>query len=220
MPCLLCFAEYLPLHGKLDKVAQVLKENVSNMDSHAAATLRYIRASMDGAALLALPGSAGIALGLVGLLATALSYIGSLRAYWVEIWLLAGMLATVIGSLLVVRESSLRGLNLVGMPLRRFALCLFPSLFIGLIMTALLWRHGDLHDIPGTWLIAYGGALIAASATTTRTIGVMGAAFSLLGLITLLLPDSLHIPALAAGFGGLHIVFGIIIGRRFRDRQV
>ena len=197
-----------------------MKENVSSLDSHAAATLRYIRASMDGAALLSLPGSAGIALGLVGFLATALSYMGSLRGYWIEIWLFAGVLACAIGSLLVVRESSLRGLNLIGMPLRRFAVCLFPSLFVGLVMTALLWRQGDLHDIPGSWLISYGGALIAASATTTRTIGVMGACFSLLGLITFVLPGNLHIMALCAGFGGLHIIFGIIIGRRYHGREV
>jgi hypothetical protein len=189
------------------------------MDSHAVATLRYIRATMDGAALLSLPGSAGIALGIVGLCATALSYTESLRAYWIGIWLIAGLLATGIGSLMVVRESSLRGLKLDGMPLRRFALCLLPSLFVGLVMTGVLWRHGDLHDIPGTWLLSYGGALIAASATTTRTIGLMGVSFSALGLVTLFLPERCHILALAFGFGGLHIFFGILIGRMGHGRQ-
>ena len=44
--------------------------NAVRIDSHAVATLRYIWESMDAAASVAVPGSAGIAMGAVGLLAT------------------------------------------------------------------------------------------------------------------------------------------------------
>ena len=40
--------------------------NTVALDSHALGTLQYIRASIDAAGLLAVPGSAGIAMGAVG----------------------------------------------------------------------------------------------------------------------------------------------------------
>jgi hypothetical protein len=194
--------------------------NSVRIDSHAVATLRYIRASMDAASFVAVPGSAGIAMGSVGLGAMVLSATPSLREHWLGIWLAAAALAGGVGFALMTRPASLRGLLLYGTPLRKFALCLFPALFGGAVMTGLHWSNGNLHAIPGTWLLLYGCALISASVASTRMIAIMGGAFAALALITLLLPDSLQVFMLGAGFGGLHILFGFLIGRTGRDRQV
>jgi hypothetical protein len=189
------------------------------LDSHAAATLRYIRSSMEGAVLLAVPGSAGIFLGSIGLIAAALCLTPGLRKYWLGIWLGAALLGAVAGGILIVRESSLRDLRLAGTPLFKFALCLSPSLGAGLVMTAVHWFGGNLHAIPGTWLLLYGCALVAASAATTRIIATLGALFILFGLTALLLADELQILMLGAGFGGLHVVFGFLIGRMSHGRE-
>lgn len=194
--------------------------NTVQIESHAVATLRYIRASMDGAASVAVPGSAGIAMGGVGLLATALSYVPSLRAHWLGIWLVAAVVAAGVGLPLITQPSSLRGLTLSGTPVRKFALCLLPSLFAGVVMTGVHWRSGDLDAIPGTWLLLYGCALISASVATTRTIAIMGASFVLLGVVALLLGSGLQVLVLGAGFGGLHILFGLLIGRKTHDCQI
>jgi hypothetical protein len=194
--------------------------NTVHIDSHAAATLRYIRDSMEGAASFVVPGSAGIALGVIGLLAAALSSAPTLHEYWIGIWLTAALAAAGVGSALLVRESSLRGLRLIGTPIRKFALCLVPSLAAGLIMTAVHWSYGNLHAIPGSWLLFYGCALISASTVTTRTIGILGGSFAVLGVLALLLPGGAQIMMLGAGFGGLHIIFGILIGRVGHGRQV
>jgi hypothetical protein len=50
-------------------------------------------------------------------------------------------------------------------------------------------------------------------------VGVLGSLFVLLGLVTFLLPDSLQTLALGAGFGGLHLSFGIMIWRRSRGSE-
>jgi hypothetical protein len=189
------------------------------LDSHAAASLRYIRSSMEGAVLLAVPGSAGIVLGTIGLLAAALCLAPGLRKYWLGIWLGAALLGTVVGSILIVRESSLRDLRLAGTPLLKFALCLSPSLGAGLVMTWVHWYGGNLHAIPGTWLLLYGCALVAASAATIRIIATLGALFILFGLLALLLADNLQNLMLGAGFGGLHIVFGFLIRRMSHGRE-
>jgi hypothetical protein len=194
--------------------------NTVHLDSHAAATLRYIRASMDGAVLLAVPGSAGLVLGTIALLAAALCLAPELHKYWVAVWLSAALLGAVLGSILIVRESSLRDLRLQGTPLLKFALCLSPSLGAGLVMTAVHWFGGNQHAIAGTWLLLYGCALLTASAATTKIIAVLGALFVLFGLAALLLPDALQLFMLGAGFGALHIVFGFLIGRRGRAGEV
>jgi hypothetical protein len=174
---------------------------------------------MEGAVVLAVPGSAGIVLGTIGLLAAMLCFAPGFRNYWLVIWLGAALIAAVVGSILIVRESSLRDLRLAGTPLLKFALCLLPSLGAGLVMTAVHWYAGNLHAIPGTWLLLYGCALVAASAATIRIIATLGALFILLGLLALLLADNLQILMLGAGFGGLHLVFGFLIRRMSHGRK-
>jgi hypothetical protein len=208
----------LTTHGGVFSVVAV--GNTVRLDSHAAATLRYIRSSMEGAALLAVPGSAGLVLGILALVAATLCLSPVLHPYWLIIWLSAALLGALLGSIMIVRESSLRDLRLLDTPLRKFALCLSPALGAGLVMTAVHWFSGNLHAIPGTWLLLYGCALLTASTVTTRIIAVLGLLFILFGLVTLLLPARFHILMLGAAFGGLHIVFGLLIGRMRLGRKI
>jgi hypothetical protein len=194
--------------------------NAVRIDSQAVATLRYIRASMDAAASVAVPGSAGIAMGSIGVLATVVSSTPGLREYWIGVWLIAAAIGGGVGFVLMTRPASLRGLSLYGTPLRKFALGLFPALIGGAAMTAVHWSSGNTHAIPGTWLLFYGCALISASVSATRMIAYMGASFVALGLAALLAPDRLEMLLLGAGFGGLHVLFGVLIGRKGHERQV
>lgn len=173
------------------------------LDSHAAATLRYIRASMESAASLAVPGSTGIASGVVGLAATLVSSVPAVRPHWLIVWLVAAVVAAVAGGVLLFRQA----------PLRRFAIGLLPSLFAGAVMTAVLWSSDNLRAIPGTWLLLYGCGLTAASTATGKSIGILGASFVATGLLALVLPDGAQIPMLGVGFGGLHLGFGYLVRR-------
>jgi hypothetical protein len=177
--------------------------NTVQLDSHAAATLHYIRASMESASSLAVPGSSGFASGAVGVLAAIVSSLPALRPYWVIVWLVAAAIAAVAGGALLFRQA----------PIRRFAIALVPSLFAGAVMTVVLWSSGNLHAIPGTWLLLYGCGLVAASTATARTIGFLGGAFVATGLLAFVLPESLQIAILGVGFGGLHILFGYLTRR-------
>ena len=190
-----------------------------SLEKHAAETLRYIRASMDGAGSLAVPGSAGITMGLVGFVAAALAPSAGSRTLWLSSWLIAAAVASACGGLLMARQAALQGFTLFGAPVRKLVLCLAPGLFAGASMTFVLWQSNNLHAIPAVWLLLYGCALISSSAPTTRLVGILGALFTLLGLITFWLPDHLHNMALGLGFGGLHLGFGILIGQRSRAGQ-
>lgn len=189
------------------------------LDSHAAATLRYIRASMESATALAVPGSTGIASGIVGILAAVVSSIPALRAHWLIVWVVAALVAAAVGGALLLRQPSVSELTIGGAPIRRFAIGLLPSLFAGAVMTFVLWSNGMPRVIPGTWLLLYGCGLIAASAATARAIGILGGSFVATGLLALLLPQELQMLMLGVGFGGLHILFGYLVGRAGHGRK-
>ena len=122
-----------------------------------------------------------------------------------------------LGALLMMRSSSVSALTFAGAPLRKFALGLLPCLFAGAVMTLLLWLQANLQSIPGVWLLLYGCALVSASAATNRMVGVMGGAFVAFGLLALASPPSVQLILLGAGFGPLHVIFGILIGRNPHD---
>lgn len=189
------------------------------LDSHAAATLRYIRASMESATALAVPGSTGIASGIIGALAAIISSVPALQQHWLIIWLVAAFIAAVVGAALLVQQPSLSALTIGGAPIRRFAIGLVPSLFAGAAITFVMWSNDTVRSIPGTWLLLYGCGLIAASAATTRSIGILGGSFVAAGLLALLLPWDVQILMLGVGFGGLHLVFGYLARRARHDRE-
>ncbi len=208
------------MHGKHRYLLPTMRQpHTVALDSHAAATLRYIRASMEAAGTVAVPGSAGVTMGVVGLLAAVLASTPALRPQWLVIWLIAATVAAIAGGALMARQASRQGFTLFGAPVRKFILCLAPGLFAGAVMTLVLWQGGHLRAIPGTWLLLYGCALISTSAPTTNIVGVLGGLFALLGLITFLIPQNLHTIALGAGFGGLHVIFGLMIRQRSRGSE-
>jgi hypothetical protein len=188
--------------------------NAISIDSHADDTLRYIRASMEAAASFPVPGTAGIAMGGVGICAAVLASLPSLKPHWLAIWLGAALVAGGLGGGVMTRQALMQGRTLFGAPIRKFLLCLCPALLAGVVLTGIQVSGGDLHAIPGTWLLLYGCALIAASATSTRILGLLGAVFFLLGFMALLLPPNLQNACLGAGFGGLHLLAGaFLMGR-------
>jgi hypothetical protein len=152
-------------------------------------------------------------MGGIGLVAAALSLSPNLSQYWLAIWLIAAPLAAMVGALLLAKSGSLAMFVATGTPGRKLALGLLPSLCAGAVLTAVLWSADRTVAIPGTWLLLYGCGLISASVSTTAIVARMGLCFTGLGLVALLGPAMLHIPLLALGFGGLHIVFGILIAR-------
>jgi hypothetical protein len=48
---------------------------------------------------------------------------------------------------------------------------------------------------------------------------VLGVLFILLGLLAFVAPDRFLNPLLGIGFGGLHLVFGVLIGRQASARK-
>jgi hypothetical protein len=186
------------------------------IESRALGTLSYIRASIDAAGSLAVPGLAGIVMGAIGIAATVLASLPPLAPRWLVVWIVAALTAGALGGALMARQATRNG-GLLFAPFRKFLLCLCPALLAGAVVTLLLWQSDLERYIPGTWLLLYGCAVIAASTATVsrnlRLIAIMGGIFFLLGCAAYLVPASAHNLLLGTGFGALHLVFGVLIGR-------
>ena len=128
------------------------------MGDHAEATLRYIRSSMDAASGVVTPGSAGILVGLVGVIAAVLAA-GPWCSQWMMVWIVAAPVACVVGGAVMARQQRLHGRTLFGPSGRRFILCLAPALVVGAILTAAEFRDGDMRIVAATWLLLYGCAV-------------------------------------------------------------
>ena len=77
-----------------------------------------------------------------------------------------------------------------------------------------LARAGEHALLPGTWMLLYGTAVITGGAFSIPIVPVLGSCFVAAGAAALLAPD-LGDALMAASFGGLHILFGLRIARRY-----
>ncbi len=177
--------------------------------------LRFIRDTMErSAAFTAVSGWGEILLGVTALGAAWLAAVQGSPFAWLRVWLAEGLLAAAIGLLACTWKANRRGLPLFSGPAQKVALGLAPPLFAGALLTFLLFRAGLPSALPATWLLLYGAGIMTGGAYSVRIVPVMGMSFMLLGSIAALGPAAWGNWFLAAGFGGLHIVFGLLIARR------
>ncbi len=85
-----------------------------------------------------------------------------------------------------------------------------------MILTFVLISSHLTALIPGTWLVLYGCGVMAASVVSLPLIGTMGACFMVLGTLAFMLPVNMANLLLGTGFGGLHLIFGVLLGRHHR----
>jgi hypothetical protein len=187
-----------------------------SLQSHAMDNLKFIRETMERAgSFTAVPGWGGFAMGVSALVASLIAARQSTREAWLVTWLLEGIFAIALGALAMTRKANRAQVPLMSAPARKFILSFAPPLLVGALLTLTLYRAGLTGAIPGTWLLLYGTGVVTGGAFSVRVVPVMGLCFMFLGAVALFCPLSWGAAFLAAGFGGLHLVFGTIIARRY-----
>lgn len=186
------------------------------LHAHAMDNLRFIRETMEGASsFTAVPGAGGIVMGVTALAASVFAAREQTTEGWLEIWLAAGMLAFAFGLLAMVGKARAAGTRLFSQPARKFALGLSPPMLAAALLTLAFYRAGLTGLLPGTWLLLYGAGVVSAGAFSVKVVPAMGLCFMGLGTVALFAPQAWGNWFLAAGFGGLQILFGIIIAWRY-----
>lgn len=188
--------EPIPLHGR------------------AMENLRYIRETMERAgSFTAVSGWGEMVIGATALGATWLAHRQATPEAWLGVWLTEALLAIAIGGGAMAWKARQMGTQLLSQAGKKFLRSLVPALSAGAVLTVALARAGSYELLPGVWLLLYGVAVVTGGALSVRSVPAMGAAFMVLGSVALLTPASWAAPLLAAGFGGVHLVFGALIAR-------
>jgi len=175
-------------------------------------SLRYIRQTIERAgSFTAVPGAGGVFMGSTALLAALVAGRRPDAAWRLEVWLAEAVIALLIGIAAAARKSRRAGLPLFSGPGRKFLLGFAPPMLAGALLTAALFRSDRTEMLPGLWLLLYGASIVSGGAASVRVVPVMGACFMALGTVALMISQVWGNLLLAAGFGGLHILFGIWI---------
>lgn len=177
--------------------------------------LRVIRDAMERAGTFtAVPGWGTVAVGATALVASAAAAGVETGPAWLRLWVVEGFAAGALSLCAIALKARRLGVPLASGPVRKFALAFLPALAAGAILTAVLAEHGLGALLPGTWLLLYGAAVVAAGSLSVRVVPLMGLSFMLLGAAALLTAPAFPNAFMAAGFGGLHLAFGVFIARK------
>jgi hypothetical protein len=177
--------------------------------------LRFIREMMEGAACFtAVSGLGEVAVGISALGAAWLAARQASPGAWIAVWLGEALVGALVSIAAIISKARRTDVGLLSRPVQRFALGLLPPFIAGGVLTAVLFAQGGQAVLPGLWLLLYGCGVVTGGAFSVRIVPVMGLAFMGLGTVALAAPRSLGDLFLAAGFGGLHILFGAIIAWR------
>jgi hypothetical protein len=186
------------------------------IDARAADHLRYIRETMERAGeFTAVPGWGGVTMGLTALAAAILAGLqGSARA-WVAVWLAEAFVAVAIAAPAAATKARRANSSLFSGPGRKFVLSFVPPIVVGGLLTMALLQLGATAALPGVWLLLYGTAIVTGGAFSVRAVPIMGLCLMALGAMALFAPHSWGNLFMAAGFGLVHIAFGVWIALRY-----
>ncbi len=178
--------------------------------------LSFIRQTMERAtAFTAVPGWGGVGMGVLALGASAVASTRITPREWLVAWLGTAVAALTLGGWTMATKARQAGTVVFSYSGRRFVLSYVPPLLVGALLTGVLVRAGLYQALPGTWLLLYGTGVVTGGAFSVRVVPMMGLCFMALGVVALFGPTAWGNPLMAAGFGGLHIVFGLLIARRY-----
>jgi hypothetical protein len=185
------------------------------LDEQAVEDLRFIREAIErSTSFTAVPGKGGVAMGISALVAAGIAARTTTTEMWLATWGLEALVALAIGAFAMSLKARAANLPMLSGAGRKFALNLSPPLFAGAFVTVALYRLGLVSVLPGVWLLLYGVGVVTAGAFSVSAVPAMGVCLMALGAVALFSPVSWGNIIMAAGFGGVQIVFGLLIARR------
>ncbi len=198
------------------KEKQESEDQTPSLHGRAMDNLEFIRDAMERSTeFTAVPGYGGVLMGATAIGASVIASMQPIYSGWLITWLVEAILAFSIGLLMMWQKSKLVETPLNSTPAKKFALGFAPPLIAGVIITGLLYFNALFRFMPTVWLTLYGTAVVSGGAYSVRAVPVLGWLFIALGTVSVFLPTVYGDWLMGIGFGGLHIVFGLIIARKY-----
>lgn len=178
--------------------------------------LRYIRETMErSTAFTGISGWGEVVIGATALVASILAANQSTFRGWLTVWIAEGFISLLIAGWSMDRKSRAVDMPLMSGPGRKAVFSLSPPIIAGALLTIVLVKAGQTSAIPGTWLLLYGTGVVTGGMFSVPAVPIMGLCFMCLGAVALFSPVTFANWYMAAGFGGLHLIFGFIIARKY-----
>lgn len=178
--------------------------------------LAFIRETMErSASFTAIPGYGGALMGATAIGAAIIAHYQTGIRGWLITWLIEAVLAFCIGIFAMWQKAKNSGDSLNSAPARKFAFGFAPPLIAGVILTSLFYFKGLFTYMPTAWLTLYGTAVVTGGAYSVRIVPIIGWVFIGLGLLSVFLPTVYGNWLMAIGFGVLHIVFGLVVAKKY-----
>ena len=193
------------------------EDEAPSLDLHERAmdNLRFIRETMERAgSFTALSGWGQVVIGVTGVLASWLAARQASPENWLATWSSAAVVSILVGVLTTAMKARSARMPMLTGPGRKFMVSLAPPLVAGAVLTVVLFRADMAGALPGMWMLLYGAGIITAGAFSVSAVPVMGVCFMVFGAAALASPQAWGDTWMAAGFGGLHVLFGFMIARR------
>jgi hypothetical protein len=199
-----------------DESGDLRRIDPTPIGSSAAENLRYIRSTIEAAhTFTTVPGKGCIAMGLAALAAAGLESLPTFAPHWLPIWLTAAVVSCTVALFFMESKAREQGLSLRRSVAWRFFLTLAPAFVAGGILTVALMDEVGRDVIAGIWLLLYGVGIAACGVFSIPVVLIAGFAFMGLGTVTLAAPPSWTLAMLALGFGGVHLVLGVVIWKDY-----
>lgn len=200
------------------KIQAIRKEENKpvNIGDRAFDNLQFIRETMERSSVFtSVPGYGGILMGATAIGASIVAAYQTNARFWLLTWLIEAVLAFFIGLLAMWQKSKIAETPLNSAPARKFAFGLAPPLIIGAVLSAMFYKNGWFYEMPSIWLLLYGTAVVCGGTNSVRVVPIAGWSFIALGTISVFLPVFYGNLMMALGFGVLHIIFGVIVARKY-----
>jgi hypothetical protein len=192
------------------------KDEPPALHERAMDNLRYIRETMERASsFTGISGWGEVAIGVTALISAVLAARQTSFNLWLSVWMGEALISLLIAGWSMDRKARRAKTPLLNGAGRKVVFSLSPPIFAGVLLTFVLYKAGLTGAIPGVWLLLYGTGVVTGGMFSVTVVPIMGLCFMALGAIALFAPANLSDWLMAAGFGGLHIGFGVVIARRY-----
>ena len=133
----------------------------------------------------------------------------------IAIWLAVFIISVTANIYFIIRKAKKTGQPAWSRLTRLILFALSPPLLIGGILTIFFVLQNNLIWIPATWMISYGMGVWSAALFSISEPRWLGAAFMLIGLITLFFFHEINLVMLSISFGVFHIIYGLRLLLRY-----
>jgi len=192
------------------------QEDPPALHERAMDNLHYIRKTMErSTAFTGISGWGEVAIGSSALLASWVAAKQANFKHWVAVWVAEGLISLLIAGWSMDRKARAAKMPLMSGPGRKAVFSLSPPIIAGALVALALGRARLTDAIPGVWLLLYGTGVVTGGMFSVPAVPIMGLCFMVLGAVALFASAEYANWFMAAGFGGLHVVFGFIIARRY-----